>query len=154
MAPIGDGERHTESNLITVVWYQSYAFLLMLSLILLYVIFDILLYLYAFSYFDIIYMLVSSLIWFPMLTVLLLFYSPLRVGASEEGVHVDLPFRKKVIRWEDIKFIGRSVMGLSNKYGIVAVFDVHDNVHVTGKFSSKVLDDLNSELRKHRAVSS
>jgi hypothetical protein len=150
MVSVGNNESPSESHKDDIVWYRSYAFFILLSLILLYVLMDILFYLNA--TFDLTYMLVSNLIWLPMMIVLLLFYSPLKVGTSSEGVHVVLPFRRKVIGWKDIKFIGRSMFGISNNYGLVAVFDVHENVHVTGKLSSKLLEDLNSELRRHRAV--
>ncbi len=134
-----------------IVWYWSYTILFGLGLILSYIILDLHLYLNASFNPDLI--LYSSLFWIPIIIITILVTVPLRIGLSEEGVHVVLSFRRKIVRWEDIKFIDRSIVGLPNNYGVIAVFDAQNKVHSTGIFSSKVLEDMNCELRKHRAAS-
>ena len=94
---------------------------------------------------------IGTVIW-SMTIPMVLVYTPMRVGMSKEGVHLIFAFSKRIIPWNHIEFIGRMMFGVSNNYGVIAVFVAKNKVHSTGKFSSKVLEDMNYELRKRREL--
>lgn len=134
-----------------IVWYWSY--LLPMELCLALGIISLNLYLYLNSPYSHTFVAIGLLIWFISIPLFIV-YTPLRIGRSKEGVHFTFSFRRKIIPWEDIEFIDRSIGGLPNNYGIISVFDAQNKPHNSGKFSQKVLEDLNHELRKHRALPS
>jgi hypothetical protein len=140
------------SDDVGIVWYRSYISPIGLSLLVILIIVNS--YGYANGFLQIAYFVVTTSIWVVMILMTLLVFTPLKVGLSEEGVHVVLPLRRRIIRWDDIEFIGRMMFKVSNNYGVIAVFEADNKVHSTGKFSSKVLEDMNYELRKHRGVPS